>query len=434
MGTMFLLAALLRPIRRWHPWQRLALLAWVLLLVVVGARVLLRPGMQSVGGIFAQAGRDWLAGADVYGLDRPASGVTAPTTWADLFRPIPRLPPGWGTVSYRYSPLMAGLFVPLGLLPEGLGELLLRLANAVALIAAACWWLRRAAPYPLSRAEQGFFLFALALFSVSSINNGQTNPLLLALLLAAVTACTERRFTLASVFVGLAFWLKLYPLAFGLLLAGIYPRRLGWRLPLVVLLLGGAVFLLQRPTYVVKEYLAFFRVLRLEDRSDWPARLAYRDLRLLCRVWGLPPSPAAYSAVRLASAVLVAALVLAGRHWPVRRRLMSALNLGLCWILLCGPATEGATYQLLGPALAWTLIDVWRRGGSLARAVAMASAAAFGLGLISNLFPNAADLHGLGPHPLSALLLFGLLVGLDLRDLHRPVPTPIVSAVVVQRL
>ncbi len=421
--TMFPLTACVRL----NQWQRVALVVWVALLLGVGTRVVLRPGRQTVGGIFAKAGRDWLAGTDVYGLDRPASGVQAPQSFGDLFHPTFRPPVGWGLVSYRYSPLVAGLFVPLGLMPERLGELLLRLANAAALVAGALWWLRRAAPYPLSRAEQGFFLLALVPFSMGSINNGQTNPLLLGLLLAAMTACAERRFTLASLFVGLAFWLKMYPLAFGLLLAVAYPRQLGWRLPLAVLLLGAAAFLLQRPAYVANEYLTFVRVLTLDDRSDWPPRLAYRDLLLLCRVWGLPLSAEAYTAVRLATAALVAALVLAGRRWPVRRRLCSLLNLGLCWVLLFGPATEGATYQLLGPALAWAMIDAWRRGRPLARAVALASAGAFGVGLAANLFPFAADVHALGPHPLSALLLFGLLVGLDLRDLLRPAPSEVVS-------
>ncbi len=420
---MAFLAALLRPFLRLHPWQRLAVVAWAGFLVGIGARVLLRPGQQTVYPIFSQAGRDWLASADVYALDRsfPGAGAPpAPASLGDLLHPPTRAPVGWGLASFRYSPLMAGLLVPWGLLPGQLGELLWRLGNAVVLLAAVFWWLRRAAPYPLSPTQHGLYLLALMPFAIASLNNGQTNPLLVALLLLAVTACARRHFTLASLCLGLAFWLKLYPLAFALLLALAYPRRLAWRLVLILPLLGAAAFLLQRPGYVANEYVTFVRVLSLDDRSDWPAEAAYRDLRLLCRVCGLPLSATAYTTVRLAAAGLVAALCLAGRRWPVRRRLSSVLNLGLCWMLLCGPATEGATYQLLGPAMAWALIDVWRRGRPLARAVALASAAAFGVGLLGNLFPFAARVHALGPHPLSALLLFGLLVGLDVRDLLLP--------------
>jgi hypothetical protein len=422
------LAALVRRFLRLHPWQRVAVLAWAGLLIGVGTRVLLRPGQQTVYPIFAQAGRDWRAGVDVYALDRSlagAGGLQSPASLRELVRPPSRPPVGWGLASFRYSPLAAGLLVPAGRLPDPVGEFVWRLGNAVALVAATVWWLRRAAPSPLSPAQRGVFWLGLAPFALASINNGQTNPLLLALLLAAVTACAERRFTLASLCVGLAFWLKLYPLAVALLLALAYPRRLTWRLALALPLLGAAPFLLQRPDYVAAEYVNFARVLALDDRSDWPAAAAYRDLRLLCRACGLPISGAAYTGVRLAGAGLVAALCVAGRRWPVRRRLGSLLNLGLCWMLLCGPATEGATYMLLGPPLAWTLIDVWRRR-SLARAVALASAAAFAAGLLANLFPFAARVHALGPHPLSALLLFGLLVGLDARDLLRPAPRPVV--------
>jgi hypothetical protein len=412
---MSALAVLSRPFLRLNPWQRLALIAWVGLLAGIGTRVLLRPGQQTVYPIFAQAGRDWRAGTDVYHLGPSAPG------W-DLVRPPAPAPVGWGLESYRYSPLVASFFVPLGVLPDRLGQLLWRLLNAAVLVAAVLWWLRRAAPYPLSRAQQGFFLLALVPFSVGSLNNGQTNPLLLALLLAAVTATAVWRCNLASLCLALAFWLKLYPLAFGLLLMLAYPRRLGWRLPLAVVLLGAGAFLVQRPGYVAAEYLTWLRALGLDDRSDWPTELAYRDLRLLLRVWGLPVGGAAYTALRLTSAALVAALCLAGRRWPMRRRLNSALNLGLCWVLLCGPATEGATYQLMGPALAWALLDTWRRCRPFAQAVALASAASFWLALGANLFPFASRVHALGLHPLSALLLFGLLVGLDVRDLLRPAP------------
>src|SRR6516165_4613956 len=119
---------------------------------------------------------------------------------------------------------------------------------------------------------------------------------------------------------------------------------MAWRLALAIALLGAAAFLLQRPSYVAAEYATFARTLALDDRSAWPAEAAYRDLRLVLRVCGLPLRPGAYAAVRLALASLVAGLCLASRRWPVRRRLSCVLSLGLCWMLLCGPATEGATY------------------------------------------------------------------------------------------
>jgi hypothetical protein len=164
--------------------------------------------------------------------------------------------------------------------------------------------------------------------------------------------------------------------------------------------------------------------LSLDDRSDWSTTAAYRDLRLLLRVGGLTLSDRTYTAVRLASASLVAALCLAGRKRPVRQRLTSGLNLGLCWLLLCGPATEGATYQLLGPPLLWALFDAWRRPRPVARAAVTVSGAIYLVAIGGNIFPFAAEVQALGLLPLSAAILFGVLVGLDLRDLLRPAAVP----------
>jgi hypothetical protein len=419
---MYVLVALVRPFLRLHPWQRVALAAWVALVVGVGIRVVLRPGKNSVYPIFAQAGRDWLAGKDVYRLDDSPDVPPPPTSLGELLRPPSRPPVGWGLGSFRYSPPMAALLVPAGFLPNLAGELLWRLVKVAALLAAARWWLRRAVPYPLTPSQQGLFLTVLALFALGSVNNGQTNPLLLALVLATFTACAVGRFNLAGLLFALAFWLKLYPLAFGLLLVLAFPRRLGWRLPLAVLLFGAGAFLLQRPGYVAAEFVNFARALSLGDRSDWPAQAGYRDLRLLCRVCGLAVSTETYAALRLGSAALIAALCWAGRRWPVRRRLGSTMNLGLCWILLCGPATESSTYALLGPVMGWAVLDVRRRGGPLARAAVLLSAAAALAAIGANLFPWAGDVHGLAPQPFSALLLFVVLSALDVRDLLRPAP------------
>jgi hypothetical protein len=424
---MSFLAALIRPLLRLHPWQRLALAAWVVLTAGVTARVVLRPEQQTVYPIYAQAGCDWLAGEDVYRLDHSPSAPPPASAW-DLLRPPARPAVGWGLESYRYSPLVAALLVPMGLLPDRAGAVLWRLVNVAVLLAAVGWWLRQAAPYPLSRGQRGIFLLALAPFAIGSVNNGQINPLLLALILATFTCCAEGRFNLAALFFGLAFWLKLYPLVFGLLLVLLYPRRLAWRLPLAVLLLGAAAFLLQRPGYVAGEYVNFARALSLDDRSDWPPGAAYRDLRLLCRVCGLTLGAGGYAALRLGSAALVAVLCRAGRRWPPRRRLTGALNLGLCWVLLCGPSTESPTYILLGPVMAWAMVDVWPRRRPLARAAIVASAAASWAALGVNLFTWAAEIHALAPQPFSALVLFALLTALDVRDLLRPAPRESVSS------
>src|SRR5204863_5778587 len=113
--------------------------------------------------------------------------------------------------------------------------------------------------------------------------NGQSNPLVAGLLLAAVAGVAERRWNLAAVCVTAAVLFKGYPLAIGLLLAAVYPRRFAPRLA-VALALGALLpFLLQRPEYVAAEYGSWLRLLGADDRMDAPASHAYRDLWALCR-------------------------------------------------------------------------------------------------------------------------------------------------------
>src|SRR5262249_39114003 len=152
-------------------------------------------------------------------------------------------------------------------------------------LGALLWWARKAvAPIPTATHLALLALLALPL-SAGNINNGQTNPLMLGLLLAAVASTTEGRWNLAAVLLAVACLFKLYPLAVALLLVVVYPRQLGWRLALA--LLAGLLlpFLLQRPGYVWQQYDVWFRYLLHEDRQCLPVTATYRDVRLLWRAW-----------------------------------------------------------------------------------------------------------------------------------------------------
>src|SRR4051794_33837879 len=85
------------------PWIRSALLVWTAILLAVCGRGLFSPRANSVYPIFAEAGRHWLEGADLY---HPVGDI------------------------YRYSPFVAALFAPFGRLPDALGGTLWRLVNA----------------------------------------------------------------------------------------------------------------------------------------------------------------------------------------------------------------------------------------------------------------------------------------------------------------
>src|SRR5208282_6813855 len=86
-----------------HPMEWVAWGALALAVTVIGLRSFVCPHRNSVYPIYAQAARDWLAGASLYGLhpDQP-----------DL---------------YRYTPSTAVLMVPFGFLSDNWGNLLWRL-------------------------------------------------------------------------------------------------------------------------------------------------------------------------------------------------------------------------------------------------------------------------------------------------------------------
>ena len=111
--------------------------------------------------------------------------------------------------------------------------------------------------------------------------------------LLAVVAVERGRWNLAALALAGPILLKVYPLAIALLLLLVYPRQLGWRLT-VVLAVGLLLpFALQDPSYVARQYDAWFVKLLQEDRSERIITETYRDCWLLIR-WTHLPLPHRY--------------------------------------------------------------------------------------------------------------------------------------------
>jgi hypothetical protein len=383
-------------------WQRLAVAAWVVVLVVICALVLVARRSRGVYPIFANAGQSWLEGEGLY----PATAR-------------PGVPD-----EFRYSPPVAALFAPLGLLPEGVGGCLWRLLNAAVYLGGFAWWCLAVLPAgaSLSRGQRAALWLLLIPLSVGSLHNGQSNALVAGLLLAATAGAARARWNLAAACVAVACLFKGYPLAVGLLLAAVYPRQFGPRLVLALAAGLALPFLLQRPAYVARAYEEWFRLLGADDRKDRPLDRGYRDLWQLFRVAGIQISRAVYLALQLAAAGGAAALCLAGRaaHWPRRRLLATLLALGTCWMLLCGPATESSTYILVAPVLAAALVIGWAESGRTAAwSLPGLSFALLAVGQVGCWFPVGKQLHTLGIQPLATLLLTVSLVGECIADLAR---------------
>jgi hypothetical protein len=307
--------------------------------------------------------------------------------------------------TFRYTPFIAATLAPWSLLPERLGGILWRLVNSGVYVGGAWWLLRAAAPVELSRRQTSIFFLLLVPLALTSLGNGQVNPLIIGLLLAGLAAARVQRWWLSAVFIALATSLKLYPLAIGLLLVVCYPRR--FLLPLVTTLLAVAAlpFVLQRPVYVLAEYREWLSLLEADDRKNWPLHMMYRDLWLLFRVWDVPIAPRTYQSLQVLGGVSCAIVCVLGRRrgQPARRVALSVLSLGCCWMVLLGPASESATYILLAPSLAWALVA---EPSTIARGCSFVGAGFLLLCVLAGLSrESTAVIHGYGFHPLGALFV-----------------------------
>ncbi|HWG41682.1 MAG TPA: glycosyltransferase family 87 protein, partial [Gemmataceae bacterium] len=232
--------------QQWDPWVRTAIFIWTVVLGVICVRAAVQPHKRTLYTTWEQAGADWEVGRDLY---------------RDFWNP--------DQDQFRYSPLVAALLVPFHHLPIRLGGVVWRLLNAGALLGGFGWWLQ-AAPAKRTPRQQGILFLLIVPLSLSSLNNGQPNPLLIGLLLAALAAAERERWTLAAGLIALATALKIYPLAIGLLLAATYPRRFTPRLLLALALALVLPFAFQHSDYVRSQYALWLDRLGRDQRWDWP--------------------------------------------------------------------------------------------------------------------------------------------------------------------
>ncbi len=369
------------PFSRWSNWTRLAVALWAILVVAVCARGVLQPTSHNLYPTYARAGAEWLS-----------RGIVYHDAWQAPFD------------QYRYGPLVSAFLSLFSLFPSWLGGVLWRALNAGFLLASFAWWLRDAAPSRIGVREKAILFMLIMPLALGSLNNGQPNPLVIGLLLAALAAIGRRRWTLSAFCVGLSVALKVYPIAMGLLLSVVYPRRFGLRFLFASTVLALLPFVLQQPDYVADQYVRWFERLGHNDRMTWPLEASYRDLWLLIRVAHAPLDSKMYLGIQLLSAAGCAILCATARlrELPKEDLLLYVLAFGTCWMMLCGPATESCTFVLLAPALAWATLCLPRGVGRLLARLAFGL---FLMGVLAGLLPRTTRLHALGMQPLGTLLL-----------------------------
>ena len=309
---------------------------WIALVLGVLIRSLLKPGSGTVFPIFHTAGARWLHGENLYS----------------------------GRTDFLYSPLAAALFSPFALMPLWLANIVWRLGVAAAFLAAVRAWLRGGDGGTARIPEKNHPLVFLILLplSIGSINNAQANPLVVALVMFALIAARSARWAVAALCIGMVAYLKIYPLAAGLLLCVIFPRKFSWRLIVALVALGALSFILQKPAYVAEQY-HNWKENRSVDERHYDIMNRPRDLWTLLYACGIELNLRLYFIIQLLGGGIIAALCFAGRlkKWGNDRVLTLIFTLVCCWMLLLGPATESSTYILLAPAVSLAAVEAFSR-------------------------------------------------------------------------
>jgi hypothetical protein len=337
---------------------------WLAVILGVTIRGIAAPHQNSVFLVFRDAGRAWLGAQPLY----------------------------THVGKYLYSPLAAALFAPFALLPDWAASALWRLGTGLAYFCAVVFWFHRyqSSSSSISQRRRGpdvtieatnaksallpsvaiLSTTALALLlplSIGNLNNGQASPFIIALLLCGSLAVLDQRWTLAAACISIATFFKIYPLAIGLLLAVIEPRKLIWRLVLGILILGIISLILQRPDYVISQYQDWWRSLGADQRRVSTELGSWRDAWLLLRIAHVPITVPAYAVLQVATALAAAVFCWwRARIWSRAAVIWLAFAIGCLWIALFGPSTELATYIFLAPAVSFVcaraLVPVIRKG------------------------------------------------------------------------
>lgn len=353
---------------------------WGLTLLVIFVRVAVQPERNTVFNVFTVAGASWRHGTNVYIAHD----------------------------GFLYSPLAAAFFGPFSLLPGAMSNILWRSLNATIFLGAVAWWLKAGLHRELGRVHSALVFLLLLPLSIGNFNNGQVNPIIIGLLMIGLLAARAERWNVAAFCIAVTVYFKIYPLAAGLVLMALFPKKFTWRFLLALLLLGALSFVLQRPGYVLDQYRLWLSTRAADNRRLYQMTIAPRDLWMILRLLHVAISERLYTIIQILSGAAVALVCVAGRWrgWPLDRVLAVLLSLVTAWMLLCGPSTESATYILLAPPIALALAQAFARPFSIPMRAGIAVCYAFMLfALAFNSFFNwKKNAHNSSIQPAGALL------------------------------
>jgi hypothetical protein len=332
------------PAGRASRWPRVVLAVWVVAALGIAVNAYLNPRGHTLFDIYATGIRCWWAGQDLYPR-QPDTGEF-----------------------FRYSPAFAVLTSPFGLLPPGAGNAAWKVFNAGAFALALYVWCRHALT-PAPSANRTASIFFAGFFAVlGNLYNGQANLLMTALVLLGLAAVARQRWWWAAGFIAGATLIKAYPLALALVLAVLYWRTFPVRY-LTAVAVGLLVpFAAQHPVYVIGQTGEWFHHITgsFDINRD---RLRSLEKALECAGLGVERHAFRRVAAGAGVAVLAVGVWTARRGGAPTAVLFRVGAWFSAWVLLFTPSCENATFGVLGPFLAWAVVDAFHRPGAWASRV-----------------------------------------------------------------
>jgi Glycosyltransferase family 87 len=342
-------------------WIRLAVGLWVALAVAVCVKSITTKNDHTIYPILAWGSRHW---------------------WAD--QPLHAEYPGLTRDIYRYSPTFAISFTPLALLPDWLGSSLWGVLSVGTTFCAMRLFFREILPGSWPPRSEAYFLVLTAFGSMSGIWSGQSNSLILSMVIFAAVAIKHNRWWAACILLVLPAFIKIWPIMPALLLMVFWPKQLSWRLAVV----GVAMLLipfLTRPFHiVVEQYQEWYLSLLKQEQHRWGG---FRDAWTILENLHLPISKRPYQVLQFFSLMPMFLWCFYERRrmqsFPVSqqaghdrnysaglpetteakagdatyRRLVTVLiSIWVSWQLFFGPGAEQLTYGIIAPSAAWAVL------------------------------------------------------------------------------
>ena len=314
------------------PSARRAAVIWGIFAVALCVKTAFYGSEHSLFPVYAGAARHWWAGMSLYGDYLPIEGID----------------------EFRYSPPFAVAMTPFALFGTRCGAMLWDLTSIALLLGALRVMVRDILPGRWTPHRSEIFLALALAGSAVGLWSGQSNAILVALVILGMAAMIRQRWWTAAWLLATPVFIKLWAIAVVLLLVVYWPRQLILRLIVVCLAIALLPFL-TLPCDAMWQYETWLTRLAHTEQMRWRG---YRDAWTIWNALWPPVNNGVYKILQLG----IATAVFGWSLWQRRRGISAAHLLTLIyaiwvsWQLLFGPASEQLTYGIIAPAASWAVL------------------------------------------------------------------------------